>query len=68
MESDRFVRTAFLFLAICLPTVGQPPAANSPLKWFHSRHPEKSNPHYKDGTHRHAHAHTNYRARKHNKA
>ena len=57
--------TAFLFLALCQPAVGQPSAANSPHKPHHSRHPEKSNPHYKDASHRHGHS--NHRARRHSK-
>jgi len=65
MKLSRLVETAFLFLALCQPAVGHPSAANSPHKWFHSRHPEKSNPHYKDATHRHAQS--NHRARQHSK-
>jgi hypothetical protein len=64
MKLSGLVGTAFLFLALCQPTVGQPSAANSPHK-FHSRHPEKSNPHYKDASHRHGHS--NHRSRRHSK-
>jgi hypothetical protein len=65
MKLSRLVETAFLFLALCQPAVGQPLAANNPLKWFHSRHPEKSNPHYKDASHRRGQS--NRRARRHGK-
>ncbi|MGD0428847.1 MAG: hypothetical protein ABSC10_19240 [Candidatus Acidiferrales bacterium] len=65
MKLSGLVATAFLFLALCQPAVGRPSAANSPHKWFHSRHPEKSNPHYKDASHRHGHS--NHRARQHSK-
>jgi hypothetical protein len=64
MKLSRSVGTAFLFLALCQPAVGQPSAANSPHK-FHSRHPEKSNPHYKDASH--GHGHSNHRARQRSK-
>jgi|HubBroStandDraft_2_1064218.scaffolds.fasta_scaffold01433_9 hypothetical protein len=65
MKLSGLVGTAFLFLALCQSAVGQPSVANSPHKSHHSRHPEKSNPHYKDGSHRHAHS--NHRARRHSK-
>lgn len=65
MKLSRLVETAFLFLALCQTAVGQPFATNDPLKWFHSRHPEKSNPHYKDASHRRGHS--NHRARRHGK-
>jgi hypothetical protein len=64
MKLSGLVGTAFLFLALCQPTVGQPSAAISPHR-FHSRHPEKSNPHYKDAPHRHGHS--SHRARRHSK-
>ncbi len=64
MKLSHLVGMVFLFLAICQPAVGQPSAANSPHK-FHNRHPEKSNPHYKDGSHRHGHS--NHHARQHSK-
>ncbi len=65
MKLSGLVATAFLILALCQPAVGQPSAANSPHKWFHSRHPEKSNPHYKDASHKHGHS--NHRAPRHSK-
>jgi hypothetical protein len=64
MKLSRLAGTAFLFLALCQPAVGRPSAASSPHK-FHSRHPEKSNPHYKDSSHRHGHS--SHRARRHSK-
>jgi hypothetical protein len=64
MKFSRLVGTACLFLALCQPAVGQPSAAKSPHR-FRSRHPEKSNPHYKDASHRHGHS--NHRARRHSK-
>jgi len=65
MKVSGLVGTVFLCLALCRPVMGQPSAADGPHKWFHSRHPEKSNPHYKDATHRHDHS--NHRARQHSK-
>jgi hypothetical protein len=64
MKLSGLVGTACLFLALCQPAVGQPSVANSPHR-FHSRHPEKSNPHYKDASH--SHGHSNHRARRHSK-
>ena len=64
MKLSGLVGTACLFLALCQPAVGQPSAANSPHR-FHTRHPEKSNPHYKDASHRHGPS--NHRARRHSK-
>jgi hypothetical protein len=40
-----------LFFALCLPALGQPSSMSGPFKLFHNKHPEKSNPHYKDGMH-----------------
>ena len=37
--------------AIALPASGQPSASPNPFRIFHTKHPEKSNPHYKDATH-----------------
>jgi hypothetical protein len=65
MTLARLVGTAFLFLALCQPAVGRPSAANSPHKWFHGGHQEKSNPHYRDASHKHGHR--NHRARQHSK-
>jgi hypothetical protein len=65
MKLTGLLGRAFLFLALCQPAVGQPFAANSPQKWFHSRHPEKSNPHYKHTSHRGGHS--NHHARRHSK-
>jgi hypothetical protein len=65
MKLSRLVASAFLFLALCQPALGRPTAANGPHKWFHNRHPEKSNPHYKDASH--GHGHSNHRARQHSK-
>jgi len=55
MKLFKPVGVSILFFALCLPTVGQPASTRGPRKWFHSKHPEKSNPHYKDGIHRQAH-------------
>jgi hypothetical protein len=54
MKPSNLVRISIVFFAFCLPALGQPLSASGPHKWFHSKHPEKSNPHYKDGSHRHA--------------
>jgi len=64
MKLSGLAGTAFLFLALCQPAAGEPSAVNSPHK-FHSRHPEKSNPHYKDASHRHGHS--SRPARRHSK-
>jgi hypothetical protein len=65
MKLYRWAGRAFMLLALCQPAIAQPSAANGPHKWFHSRHPEKSNPNYKDAPHRHGHG--NHRARHHSK-
>jgi hypothetical protein len=65
MKLSRLLGTAFLFLTLCQSAVGQPFAANGPHKWFHGRHPERSNPHYKDASHRRGHR--THSARRHSK-
>jgi hypothetical protein len=63
MKLSNLVRISIVFFAFCLPALGQPLSASGPHKWFHSKHPEKSNPHYKDGRHRHASHHVGKRKR-----
>ena len=40
-----------LFFVLCLPAHGEPSSMNGPFKFLHNKHPEKSNPHYKEGMH-----------------
>jgi hypothetical protein len=51
MKIYDLVRVAMLFFALCLPAFSQPSSTSGPFKWFHNKHPEKSNPHYQDGMH-----------------
>lgn len=61
MKLSNLIRISIVFFALSLPALGQPLSASGPHKWFHSKHPEKSNPHYKDGSH---HASNNHHAAK----
>jgi hypothetical protein len=51
MKTYNLVRVSMLFFAFCLPAFSQPSSTTGPFKWFHNKHPEKSNPHYQDGMH-----------------
>jgi hypothetical protein len=55
--SSNVARVSILFLAFCLPALGQPSSSSGPRKWFHNNHPERSNPHYKDSTHKRVNSH-----------
>lgn len=55
MKRSSAARVATLFFVLCLPANGEPSATNGPFKFFHNKHPERSNPHYKEGMH---HKHT----------
>jgi len=57
MKASNVVRISILFLAFCMPALGQPYSSSGPRKWFHNNHPERSNPHYKDSTHKRVNNH-----------
>jgi hypothetical protein len=65
MKASNVAKISILFLAFCLPVLGQPCSSSGPRKWFHNNHPERSNPHYKDSVHKPAH--NRHRAGNHKK-
>jgi hypothetical protein len=65
MKASTVARVSILFLAFCLPALGQPCSSCGPHRWFHNNHPERSNPHYKDSTHKRVNNHR--RVSNHNK-
>jgi hypothetical protein len=52
-----------LLLALCVPAFARPSSTAGPLRWIHNKHPEKSNPHYKDA-HKRVNSHRRARNRK----
>jgi hypothetical protein len=51
MKRYSVLGVAMLFFGLCLPAHGEPSSMNGPFRFLHNKHPEKSNPHYKDGMH-----------------